>query len=87
MRFFFHIRDDDTFQRDPIGRELADDDVAIAEARAAARYLTKTYPVGALHSLRLQVEDTEGGLVATVWCREILGFSLQTEPVSKVVVS
>jgi hypothetical protein len=86
MRYFFHIVDNGMVQKDHIGRELADDDVAIAEGRSAARYLLKTYPIGALHSLHLKVEDINGCLIATVWCRDVLGFSLATEPLSKITV-
>ena len=62
-RYFFNLRFDDVFARDPIGIEIIDLDHAIAEAEKARAEIMDEE---ALDHLWLEITDENGRVVAKV---------------------
>ncbi len=68
-RYFFHVHDKDSIDRDDAGADLANFHDARTEAVTLARdlcYLWNDLPPGALNNMAIEVADETGQTVFTV---------------------
>lgn len=76
-KFYFHIVSGDTVIEDPDGSELANLDVARAEALQSARHLLadKVRNGEVVDGQRFEIRNSTGDLLATVAFRDAIRFS------------
>jgi hypothetical protein len=73
-RYYFHVRGPEGFVKDPEGAEFASDDVAVEEARAAARELmaAKVAKGEIVDGGQFEITTEDGDVINTVIFKSVV---------------